>query len=95
MREDAGESLVWLFLKPRHSTSNNALLEYDQFSEFARPAVNVYQKSRLRFILQKTAFAAMFLVHILDASSKLEDADLLHFGTISVPGHAQSRTASF
>jgi hypothetical protein len=36
---------------------------------------------------------AAFLVHILDASVNPEDADPLHFGTISVPENAQSLIA--
>ena len=83
-RAGDGEYLVWQSQKPPHPVSNNASPECGQSSKFARPTVNVYQKSRLRFLLQSRMLRP-FLVQILDASVNPEDADRLHFGTISVP----------
>jgi hypothetical protein len=70
-----------------HLVSNSALPECGQSLEFVRQAVSVDQKSRLRFILQNRKLR-LFLVHSLDAPVKPEDAEQLHFGTISVPENA-------
>src|SRR5882672_657984 len=83
MRASVGEYPVWQSPKRRHPVSNSASPECGQFSKFARPTVDVYQKSRLRFILQNRILRP-FLVHMLDASVNAEDAAPLHFGTNSV-----------
>ena len=81
MRAGDGEYPVWQSPKARRPISNSVWPECGQFSEFARPAVNVYQKSRLRFSPPKPHIAVI-LVHILDAPVNPEDADPLHLGTI-------------
>ena len=92
MRASDEEYPVWQSPKLRHLISNNASPECGQFSEFARQAVDVYQKSRLRFYPPKPQLRSI-LVQILDASVNPRDADPLHFGTFSVPGNAQSLIA--
>jgi hypothetical protein len=83
-RAGGGECPVWQSPKQPHPISNNASPECGQSSKSARPTVNVYQKSRLRFLLQNRVLRP-FLVHSLDASVNPRDADPLQFGTISIP----------
>jgi hypothetical protein len=63
-RASGAESLVLRSPMPLRSTLNNVLPECGQFLESARPAVNVYRKSRLRFYPPKPRSSGYFVVKL-------------------------------
>jgi len=68
--------------QPVRSASNTGAPEYDQFSECAHRAVNVYRKSLLLLLL-KARIIGLFLLPTLDAAPQVQDAISLHFAAVS------------
>ena len=62
MREGAAECLRWQSPEQDPSISNTGGLEYDRSSESARLAANVYEKSRLRLVLQNPIVTGILIV---------------------------------
>jgi hypothetical protein len=88
-REGGAKFPRWQCHEQPHPISNSVLPGCGRSSKFSRQAVNVDQKSRLRFYPPKIRKLRLFYCVMLDASVSPEDADPLHFGTISVPQNAQ------